>query len=307
MNDNSDLAAEVAAYFDRRSATYDAGDFHPRLTARLIEAAGIKAGQTVLDVATGTGLVAIEAARRVGASGRVIGLDISPGMLAQARRKIDDLALPNIELREGDACTADLPPGGFDHILCSAALVFMTDIPAVLRGWHRFLKPGGYVGFDAPAGNSTAAGATLAPLAFSHGISLGYARLRTREACREALADAGFEVAHIHTEIITQRIMPLSEIDAAWAGIINHPLSRPLLDLPPDTLARLRDDFRAKIASLATPEGIVDRNIMHIAFGRKPRPCALGEAGTGRAPIASLASFRGRAQDEAVQHEEPPR
>ena len=209
----------------------------------------------------------------MGASGSVVGLDISPEMLAQARRKIDDLALPNIELCEGDACTADLPPEGFDLILCSAALVFMADIPAVLRGWHRFLKPGGYVGFDSPAENSTAAGSTLAKLAFSHGISLGYARLHTQEACRQALTDVEFEVANIHTEIITQRIMPLSEIDAAWAGIINHPLSRSLLDLPPDTLAQLRKDLRANVASLATPEGIVDRNIMHIAFGRKPTLC----------------------------------
>ena len=85
------------------------------------------------------------------------------------------------------------------------------------------MKPGGDVGFDAPAENPTAAGSTLAKLAFSHGISLGYARLRTQEACRQALTDVEFEVANIHTEIITQRIMPLSEIDAAWAGIINHP------------------------------------------------------------------------------------
>jgi ubiquinone/menaquinone biosynthesis C-methylase UbiE len=272
MDDGDNLAAEVAAYFDRRSATYDTGDFHPRLAARLIEAAGIKEGQTVLDVATGTGLVAIEAARRVGSTGRVVGMDISPRMLAQARRKIDDLGFQNIELREGDACTADLPREGFDLILCSAALVFMVDIPAVLRGWHRFLKPGGYVGFDAPAENSTAAGSTLASLARSHGLSLRYARLRTREACRQSFIDAGFEVAHIHTEIITQRIMPLNEMDAAWAGIINHPLSRPLLELPPDTLARLKEDFRTNLAALATPDGIVDRNIMHIAFGRKPTP-----------------------------------
>ena len=270
MSESANLAAEVAAYFDNRSPTYDTGDFHPRLTARLIEAASIKQGQTVLDVATGTGLVAIETARRVGASGRVVGMDISPQMLAQARRKIDERGLRNIELREGDACTADLPQEGFDLILCSAALVFMADIPAVLRGWYRFLKPGGYVGFDAPAENSTAAGSTLAPLAENHGISLRYARLNTQQACRQALTGAGFEVAHIDTEIITQRVMPLSDIDAAWNGIINHPLSRPLLGLPPDTIARMREQFRANVASLATPEGIPDRNIMHIAFGRKP-------------------------------------
>jgi ubiquinone/menaquinone biosynthesis C-methylase UbiE len=270
MSDRGNLAADVAAYFDRRSTTYDTGDFHPRLTARLIEAAGLQEGQTVLDVATGTGLVAIEAARRVGATGRVLGIDISPQMLARARHKIHELGFQNIELRAGDACTADLPEGEFDLILCSAALVFMADIPAVLRGWHRFLKPGGYVGFDAPAENSTATGSTLARLAYSRGISLGYARLHTQEACRKAFTDAGFEVAHITTEIITQRIMPIGEIDAAWGGIVNQPLSRPILDLPPDTLAQLREEFLANVASLATPEGIPDRNIMHIAFGQKP-------------------------------------
>ena len=195
-------------------------------------------------------------------------------MLAQARGKIDECGLHNIELREGDACTADLPKEGFDLILCSAALVFMADIPAVLRGWHRFLKPGGYVGFDAPAENSTATGSTLARLAGRRGISLGYTRVNTQMACIQALAGAGFEVARISTEVITERVMPLSEIDAAWGGNINPPLSRPLLDLPRDTLAQLREEFRESVASLATPEGIPDRNIMHIAFGRKALPDA---------------------------------
>jgi ubiquinone/menaquinone biosynthesis C-methylase UbiE len=270
MNDSDRLAAEVAAYFDRRSATYDTGDFHPKLTARLIDAAAIKEGQTVLDIATGTGLVAIEAARRVGASGHVIGLDISFDMLAQARRKIDDLCLQNIELRRGDACSVDFPAEKFDLILCSAAMVFMADTPEVLRRCSRFLKPGGYVGFDAPAENSTASGATLALLARQHGIALKYARLNTQDACRQALAEAEFEVAHCTTELITQRMLPVSEIDAAWEGIINHPLSRPVSELPQDGLIHLKEEFRAKLLSLATPEGIVDCNIMHIVFGRKP-------------------------------------
>ncbi len=52
--------------------------------------------------------------------------------------------------------------------------------------------------------------------------------------------------------------------------------------MPPDTLARLREDFRANVASLATPEGIVDRNIMHIAFGRKWPRCVTGHRVGGR-------------------------
>ena len=270
MGDNGNPAAEVANYFDRRSATYDAGEFHPRLTARLIEAADLQEGQTVLDVATGTGLVAIEAARRVGVSGGVVAIDISPQMLARARDKIDELGFQNIELRTGDACTADLPEAGFDRILCSAAWVFMADIPAVLRGWHRFLRPGGYVAFDAPAENSTAAGSTLAPLARNLGISLGYARLHTQESCRQALTDAGFKIARITTEIITQRMMQLAEIDTAWDAIVNHPLSRPIEGMSPDKRSQLRDMFRTGMAALATPQGIPDRNIMHIVIGYKP-------------------------------------
>ena len=49
VTDSNDLAATVAAYFDRRSSTYDTGEFHPRLTSKLIEGSRIKEGQTVLD------------------------------------------------------------------------------------------------------------------------------------------------------------------------------------------------------------------------------------------------------------------
>ncbi|WP_293074996.1 methyltransferase domain-containing protein [Moorena sp. SIO3H5] len=73
----SEFKQEVATIYDNRSNSYDNGDFHPRLANGLIEHVDIRPRQKILDIATGTGLVAIEAAKRVGQDGRVVGVDIS--------------------------------------------------------------------------------------------------------------------------------------------------------------------------------------------------------------------------------------
>ena len=75
------------AHFDRWGPEYDQDEVHPAIVRRLLEGLPIAAGARVLDVATGTGLVAFEAAQRVGPTGSVIGIDIAEGMLAEARRK----------------------------------------------------------------------------------------------------------------------------------------------------------------------------------------------------------------------------
>jgi cyclopropane fatty-acyl-phospholipid synthase-like methyltransferase len=65
---------------------------------RLVELAGVRAGNRVLDIATGSGEPALTAARVAGHSGRVVAVDMSPGMLAIARERIDAAGLKNIEL-----------------------------------------------------------------------------------------------------------------------------------------------------------------------------------------------------------------
>ena len=108
---------QIADLYSRRSQTYDEGDWHPRIAHRLVEHAGIRRGQQVLDIATGTGMVAIEAAQLVGPEGRVIGVDISAGMLAEARRKVEALGLTNIEFHLADAEALDFPENSCDRIL----------------------------------------------------------------------------------------------------------------------------------------------------------------------------------------------
>ena len=93
---------EIAAAYDRRQETYDrgkAGNWHYNLACRLVECSDLQAGNRVLDLATGTGMVAIEAAKKVGDSGQVIGVDIASGLLQVAQRKINKVKLNNIKLQ----------------------------------------------------------------------------------------------------------------------------------------------------------------------------------------------------------------
>ena len=113
---------------------------------RLVELAGVRAGQRVLDIATGSGEPALTAARVVGQSGRVIAVDMSAGMLALAHERIDSADLRNVELVESDAEALVLDDHSFDAVLCRWGLMFMPDLDGVLGKLHRALKQEGRIG-----------------------------------------------------------------------------------------------------------------------------------------------------------------
>jgi SAM-dependent methyltransferase len=104
----------------------------------LADLAAIGRGERVLDVGCGTGVVAREAARRVGAEGRVVGLDLNPRMLAVARR-----VAPEIEWRQGDAAELPFEDGAFDVVASQYAFMFFPDPVRALREMWRVLAPRG--------------------------------------------------------------------------------------------------------------------------------------------------------------------
>lgn len=110
-----------------------------RYRRRSLEVAGLKAGDHVLDVAVGTGLVAREACSIVGPSGRVIGLDLSEGMLAQARRAL------SIGLIQARAEAIPLRDATFDFVTIGYALRHFSELTGVFAEFHRVLKPDGLV------------------------------------------------------------------------------------------------------------------------------------------------------------------
>jgi SAM-dependent methyltransferase len=101
-------------------------------------AAGIGPGQRVLDVACGTGVLAMAALERVGREGAVVGLDRNPDMLGVARRKSEW-----VEWREGRAESLPFPDASFDAVASQFGLMFFEDRAGALREMMRVLRPGG--------------------------------------------------------------------------------------------------------------------------------------------------------------------
>ncbi|HVX06384.1 class I SAM-dependent methyltransferase [Humibacter sp.] len=127
----------IARRFDERAGEYDESAFHRALAEETVAFAGIDGVRTVLDVATGTGLVL----RALPASVRMTGVDVSAGMIAVARRE-----LPAARLIVADASgDLDLEDAQFDLITCATALHLLPSPTRAMRSWRRLLAPGGRV------------------------------------------------------------------------------------------------------------------------------------------------------------------
>lgn len=112
----------------------------------LLTAAELTPGARVLDIGTGAGASTLTAAQQVGADGHVLGADISPTLLALARKRLADV--PQADVVEADAATASLP-GPFDAMISRFGVMFFEDTPAAFRNIASALKPGAQITFAA--------------------------------------------------------------------------------------------------------------------------------------------------------------
>jgi demethylmenaquinone methyltransferase/2-methoxy-6-polyprenyl-1,4-benzoquinol methylase len=135
------LFAGLPRAYDRAGAVMSFGQ-DPRWRAALVAAAPVGPADRVLDVATGTGMVAGALVRRFDC--RVVGLDQSAEMLAAARARLGDD--PRVELRVGEAEHLPFADGSFDALTFTYLLRYVDDVPATLRELARVVRPGGFVG-----------------------------------------------------------------------------------------------------------------------------------------------------------------
>ncbi|MBW4561398.1 MAG: methyltransferase domain-containing protein [Mojavia pulchra JT2-VF2] len=257
---------EVIGFFNSRTS-YD-NDYTIRRAIPLLKLIQLQEGQTILDLATGTGIIAIAAAQIIGYSGKVIAVDFSSGMLAQAQQKMEALNLQNIELIEADVDYIDFPDESFDVILCSTAIVYFKDIPSAIRKWHSWLKPGGVVGFSCCSENSCEAPLIITVCA-KHGILLSNINEPTGsiEKCHNLLAEAGFQ----DIEVKTQQLGFYRSLAQAreWNGGWFHPRENTLSKLSSEHMAGLKAEYRQQIESLVTEQGVWYENMTFFVTGRK--------------------------------------
>jgi SAM-dependent methyltransferase len=215
------------------------GTLTAQTTEPLLDAAGVGTGARVLDVATGPGYVAAAAAAR---GARVVGLDFSPSMIAEARRRY-----PDIECLEGDAEALPFDDDSFDVVLMNFGLLHLARPEAAIAHAYRVLAPGGRYAFtvwDRPE-KAVGFGIVLRAMETCGTTDVGlpdgppFFRFSDPGECRRALAQAGFENADVRQLPLIWR---LSSADALFEAALNGGVrtSAALQAQTPQALAAIR-------------------------------------------------------------------
>ena len=246
---------QVTEFFNQRTKYDD--NFRYGIALPLVDLAQLQTGQKILDIATGTGIVAIAAAEVVGNQGKVIGVDISSTMLNQARRKIEKASLQNIQLIEADADYIDFDDDIFDAIFCSSAFVWLSNIPAALEKWYGFLQQGGKVAFSCYAETSFMTPIVIQACEKVCGISLPNINspLGTHQKCHNLLQKAAFHRISIQTQQFGY-YLSLDDAKKYWNGAWLNPRNNPLTQLSQLQLEQCKAEYDALVESLATDKGV---------------------------------------------------
>jgi ubiquinone/menaquinone biosynthesis C-methylase UbiE len=224
------------------------------LSTRTVERLDLSPGQSVLDVACGTAPAAIAAARRVGPSGRVVGVDYADGMLAIARRNVSAAGTPNVEIVRGDMLAL---PGNqkFDAVLCVLGIFFVGDMAAAARALWSRVRPGGTLAvttfgaevWEPMLGHFIEAAAQARP---EIELVLPWRRTENPVVLARALHDGGIANLTVEQQIDA---IPFDADD--WAGIVlGSALRRIAVDLGPEAAGVLGNNARwareQRVASL---------------------------------------------------------
>ncbi len=222
--------------------------------ARVLQSAAVQNGDAVLDVACGTGILAREAVKRVGASGSVVGIDTNEGMLAVARRKAAD-----ISWKAAPAENLPFDARSFDRVVSQFGLMFFDDQRRALQEMVRVLRPGGTMavavwGSLAATPGYAAVAEILADLfgpEIAKSIEVPYA-LGEIQALASLFAKAGLDKVRIETIYGKARFSSV----AAW--IYTDIRGWTLADVIDDEgFARLSEYASERLAQFAQPDGAV--------------------------------------------------
>jgi ubiquinone/menaquinone biosynthesis C-methylase UbiE len=233
-----------------------------RVNSWLVEKANPQPGQTILDIAAGTGDLGFHAAERVGDEGRVISTDFAPEMVDVARRQGASRGLTNVEYRELDAESIDLEDDSVDGVVCRWGYMLMADPGAALKETRRLLRDGGPLAFAVwrtPDRNPWAAvpGMTLVQrghMPRPEPGAPGIFAMGEPGRIRELVTGAGFGEPELEEIAFEFRY---ADFDDAWDALVRiaGPLARVINALPDDERQATREAIKENLATYREDDG----------------------------------------------------
>jgi ubiquinone/menaquinone biosynthesis C-methylase UbiE len=259
----SELAG-IAGVFDRAAETYDSVDvewFGP-IARGLVAALKPAPGESVLDIGCGRGAALFPLAEAVGPAGHVLGIDISPRMIAATSR--DAAEFPQVELRVADAASPGLPAGAYDLIASSLVLFFLIDPAAAVAAWRELLIPGGRLGVATFSGQDPQWRAIDAlfmphlPKAMLDARTSGQKGPFTSDAGVEnLLTDAGFIDVHtVRSTVPAVFRNPEQWLDFSWS----HGQRAMWENVPAELHETLQDQAFAVLENASSEDGTITFN-----------------------------------------------
>jgi ubiquinone/menaquinone biosynthesis C-methylase UbiE len=260
VSDRQGYHRTITDSYDKRSKNYDNSEWHREVALTTVKYWPPEPGQHVLDIATGTGTIAFHCAEQVASRGKVVGADISTGMLNKCREKLADRDLANLEFIHADGEHLDFKPNSFDRIYCANAIFWMSNLQATLRHWYELLKPGGVVGFNATPSNSFFWGYAARKALATVGIDFICNIPAGDEAnAHEMLECAGFVNVQMHAmpngryiSVEDAKEPPFITLEAYAPGQYPHPLE----GVPEETLQRAQQAYNAEVDKHATEDRV---------------------------------------------------
>lgn len=252
------LQLRVQRYGWDAAATYYDSGWQAQLRPahdRLMDMAGLSAGQKVIETACGSGLITMRVAEQVGLTGYILATDLSEGMLDDLRPRLARAGTSNVELRRMPAEPLDVPDGAFDAALCALGLMYTPDARAAVAEMARVVKPGGTVAATV-WGERSACGwaevfpivdarvaSEVCPLFFATGAEGALARL---------FEEAGLENVREHRQ--SETLAYRSEHEIVASILLGGPVALAVKRFSREIWKEVRQDFLASVSAYKTTD-----------------------------------------------------
>lgn len=258
--------------WDKAAAWYEASWQRQLRPAQqqLLEFAGLQPGQTVLDIACGTGLVSLAAAQVVGDTGKVVGVDISDKMVELATITAREQQIGNVQFEWADAEDLPGPEEVYDAALCALGLMYFPDPGRSLAESYRVLRTGGRI-VVAVWGRRTHCGwadifgiidkrvrSEVCPLFF---------RLGQPEILHNSLRSAGF--TDIKMEVLQSPLEYASDEEACMASFAGGPVALPYHKFSSEVKEEAHAEYLASIREFRQGNGYKVPGEFVVAVGYK--------------------------------------